>query len=934
MLFNILTKRIRSVVMALVLAGMLPVASQPARQQHLIRYYLQNHLPVENQNWEISQNPLNGYIYFANSAGLIEYNGISSRLFTLPFRQGIRSVYVNRAGTIYTGSFEDFGFWKDDGLGDLSYQSLTQGLQIPKNDEIWNIFEDKGTVYFQSFTTIYIADSAGVKALRGPGTMLFMFKADTGFMVQAIDKGLYRFNGREFNFISESRALAATKVLALVKRPGNTLWICTERNGVFSYDGSRFVPLNNPLSQWLKYHTCNAGLAVNDSLLVFGTILNGLVFSDGQGNILKTYNFANGLNNNTVLSLYLDTGRGLWAGLDEGANYINTSSPFRLFSDVNGTLGTLYTAIRKDNLLYLGTNHGLFVSDIHQEQGQYSFENLDIIPGSQGQVWKVFEYGGRLLCGHNEGTFQVEGRSIRKISDVTGGYCFTGFNSLLLQGTYTGIVSFRQNNQGNWQFNSRVKGFYEPTRYLQVDYLGYVWAVHPQKGLYRLELSEKADSLVSLLHFDTIAGTSEKINLAMVNNQLLFLTSENIYAFDYENRRFEPVQALKEGLGEYLSATRIVHHEKSSYWFMSGDKIALFDISRSFEAQKITELEQKFTRLPGREQQIIALDRNNMLIPARQAFTMLNLSLLTSDPPRAPVISRLVFSGRNTERVVIPVENSYQAIPHRQHNLTVFIADATRFDIGDKVFLYRIPELEDEWHQTSNDQFTYLNLSHGHYHLQVRTATGNDISETTFTIRRPWYLSIVAGIIYLFMLTLLVWLGIRLFRFELDRHRRLVEYEISKNKLESELDHKSYELMLTMRYLIRKTEILKELQGQINAMKADSSKYPVKFAKEMERIIREGLDSQTEEWKNAMNNLKLSQEGFFRKLKEKYGNLTPNDLRLCSYLRMNFTTKEMAHLLNVSPRAVEIGRYRLRQKMKLDHQVNLTEYLIREAEKL
>ena len=81
-----------------------------------------------------------------------------------------------------------------------------------------------------------------------------------------------------------------------------------------------------------------------------------------------------------------------------------------------------------------------------------------------------------------------------------------------------------------------------------------------------------------------------------------------------------------------------------------------------------------------------------------------------------------------------------------------------------------------------------------------------------------------------------------------------------------------------------------------------------------------------------MNNLKLSQEGFFRKLKEKYNNLTPNDLRLCSYLRMNFTTKEMAHLLNISPRAVEIGRYRLRQKMKLDHQVNLTEYLIREAE--
>ena len=81
-----------------------------------------------------------------------------------------------------------------------------------------------------------------------------------------------------------------------------------------------------------------------------------------------------------------------------------------------------------------------------------------------------------------------------------------------------------------------------------------------------------------------------------------------------------------------------------------------------------------------------------------------------------------------------------------------------------------------------------------------------------------------------------------------------------------------------------------------------------------------------------MKNLKLSQEGFFRKLKEKYPTLTPNDLRLCSYLRMNFTTKEIANLINISSRAVEIGRYRLRQKLNLPHDINLTEFLIREAD--
>jgi len=114
--------------------------------------------------------------------------------------------------------------------------------------------------------------------------------------------------------------------------------------------------------------------------------------------------------------------------------------------------------------------------------------------------------------------------------------------------------------------------------------------------------------------------------------------------------------------------------------------------------------------------------------------------------------------------------------------------------------------------------------------------------------------------------------------------------------------------------------------------KENSAKLPSRFIREIEQIIDHGLDNQTEEWQKVMKNLKLSQEGFFSKLKNRYPALTPNDLRLCSYLRMNFTTKEIANLSNISTRAVEIARYRLRSKLGLNHDVNLTEFLISEAE--
>ena len=67
---------------------------------------------------------------------------------------------------------------------------------------------------------------------------------------------------------------------------------------------------------------------------------------------------------------------------------------------------------------------------------------------------------------------------------------------------------------------------------------------------------------------------------------------------------------------------------------------------------------------------------------------------------------------------------------------------------------------------------------------------------------------------------------------------------------------------------------------------------------------------------------------FLMKIKNLHSTLTPNDLRLCAYLRLNLSSKEIAPLLNISPRSVEIKRYRLRKKMDLPHEKSLVEYIL------
>jgi DNA-binding CsgD family transcriptional regulator len=898
-----------------------------------IRKFISGAIPVLSQNWEICRDPVSRYIYFANSAGLIEFNGITARTYTVPSRQGVRSVYVNNDGMIFTGSFEDFGIWSKDMSGRLSYASLAEETDISKNDEIWNIYELDHSIYFQSFTAVYIFDYNVVRKVETPSFMLFFFRVGERFMAQALGTGLYWFDGSGFTFIEGSEPFGSLKVHALIDFGADDQWICTANDGIFAFDGINFTSLNSEISLFLKEFTCNAGLAANENMIVFGTILKGVAICDRSGRILETIDYSNGLNNNTVLSLYLDDSGGIWAGLDDGANYILTSSHVTYYANTSGALGTIYTAIRDQDHLYLGTNHGLFAADISPDDGNYRFSDLRIIPNTQGQVWKLAQYDGQILCGHNEGTFVINGGKAEQISDVTGGWSFKPYGDLLLEGTYTGIVSFGKNSSGKWVYRNRIEGYIEPTRFLEIDYLGYVWAVHPQKGIYRLELNEQADSIVSSLYFSLLADSSKILSMSNLNNQVVFMASDHIFAFDYEKQDFFPVTSLEPGLGEFVGATQIIGYHGNSYWFVLDNRIALFNVSRDLQAEKVLEFVHEYADLPWREQQIISLDSARLLIPTRQAFSIYDIEKLSDAGPRSDLnFSRLIFSGGNKSTTLFPGATETLSVSSRENNLSVYIANPAGFDREGREYLYRITELGEEWYRTAADNFTLLNLRHGEYHLQVREAGGNDLAETLFIIRRPFLLTGWAWVLYVLVVAGLIAAGVRLFRMSLERHRRMIEYEVGKNRLESELDYKSYELMLTMRYLIRKTDTLRELRDKLESVKESSARMPVRFIREMEHIIDHGLDTQTEEWQNVMKNLKMSQEGFFSKLKKKYPALTPNDLRLCSYLRMNFTTKEIANLSNISTRAVEIGRYRLRSKLKLNHDVNLTEFLIREAD--
>jgi DNA-binding CsgD family transcriptional regulator len=103
-----------------------------------------------------------------------------------------------------------------------------------------------------------------------------------------------------------------------------------------------------------------------------------------------------------------------------------------------------------------------------------------------------------------------------------------------------------------------------------------------------------------------------------------------------------------------------------------------------------------------------------------------------------------------------------------------------------------------------------------------------------------------------------------------------------------------------------------------------------KDADELKKIIKRisEEDKMDQQWEQFSVHFDTVHSDFLSHIKTKYPHLTPNELKLCAYLRMNLSTKEMAQLMNISVRGVEISRYRLRKKLKVATELNLFDFLM------
>ena len=190
--------------------------------------------------------------------------------------------------------------------------------------------------------------------------------------------------------------------------------------------------------------------------------------------------------------------------------------------------------------------------------------------------------------------------------------------------------------------------------------------------------------------------------------------------------------------------------------------------------------------------------------------------------------------------------------------------------------------------------------------------------------------SVLGGILLLIVLALLY------NRYQLrDKEKRAIEQqreterELSRaqqEKLQLELDLKHRELASNALFAYQKNEMLGELKEQVDELLLEPDKPQKQKLKAIQKFIQSNLHFEAD-WDGFKLHFEQVHPRFFEKLQNNFPDLTPNELKLCAYTRINLSNKEIARLLNINNSSVEMARYRMKKKVGLEGQATINDFI-------
>ncbi len=936
-------KTIRTAFLAIsLLAGSIAGAYNPS-----IRYFGKDSYRSATQNWDVCING-DGIAFFANNDGVLMFDSAKWSVIRNHNRTNVRSLYFDALeNAVYAGSTNELGkiSVSGDGRG-IVYTSLLDSLGIT-TAEIWNIGRLGERIFFQDDWHIYIL--AGGNAIREYGFdgRIYCSSVIDGILYICVGgKGCLKFTGGRFELIPGTDVLKGERVCSILRTEDGNLSFVT-RQGVFALNGGRLDEKVYPFSAALKESVVYTA-ATSGENIAFGTVTNGIFIYSGSTGEWYNLNSRSGLGNNTVLKVRFDAGGNIWAALDNGIAYVNLSAPERrLFGD-NDIYGTGYASCIWNGRLYLGTNQGLFVTayPLRSDSG-YEKCNRRI-----SQVWDLSVKGGALFCCHDGGICIMYPDGTVDYVRINGTWKLEapgGSENLLVGSSYDRFFVLRRNGDGRWAFSNWIDGADDASKAFCFDTDGRMWLSHWVKGLFRLAFDDNFTEVASKEYFSERDGFPTSYNNFpnLVDGKVLFSTEGGFYSYSNDLQKAVPVDSLNRRFTFTPIATRICKMPDGNDFYTSG-KIQALGYRDNAGIYRIDSLSVRHlaSKRPLGFESALCMDGGKILINTEDGFSLISTEVIKNRKiENAPLIVRSLtsingaseksvlenISSGDIRHLVLPPDErtlrfTFRVVEYRQEDAATYSCMMDGYDSG-----WSLPG-------TSCTK-EYTRLPYGDHTFRVRAydfLTGRSSEASVdFRINYPWFLSVWAIIAYVLSGAALVFALYKLIRKAYEARiaeiSRRKEKEMQEKQMRIDLKNKANDIATSTMNLLRKNEELIDIQEGLNKIEkmvrtGERQSKLVEYIEEMRYGIGSNI-RHDDDWKKFERNFDIVYDEYLTRLGSRFPELTVSDKKLCAYLKMGLSSKEISPLLNLTVRSVEMTRYRLRKKLELTREQNLIDFL-------
>lgn len=806
-----------------------------------IRNYSSKSYNAHTQNWSVIQDK-RGIMYFGNTYGVLQYDGVSWRLTRVSNKSTVRSLGLDRNGRVYVGAVDEFGYLAANDQGELIYHSLVPQLdsQYHNFGDVWStiIRDDEVFFFTRNFLFRYKDGAFTVNKLSNSYHRAFL--VEEHIYVRQEGKGLFELRGNTFHLLPNTEQFASEIVSAIMHFGDQQLLIGSRKKGLFIYDKSTssLTPIFPSLSKRLVNAQIYTGLLLENEHYAIGTLTQGVFIFDKAGKIIQKLDVHSGIQNERIYNMSIDRDGALWLTTDNGISHAEITMPLTDWDQSFGLKGTVYSILRHKDLLYAGTSDGVFALFEDDIQGGFKFVKVNNI---HTQTWHLASYQTPseqqlLLAATSDGVYEIKrfGASFQAdkvaLADVNT-FVLLPYKpnpNKIYVGLLNGLAEIEYNN-GNWKSSKRLARTSGAVRNMILDKDQNLWLGTRYSGVSKITFDAQHNfKAIEKYGIDEGLPNNHLVNLCEVDTNIIVVGPKGVASYDWAYNRFnkDPIFGDKYIQGQ-IGILHAIEDSRGNLWIHAIDEtenkewleVKLKRSDNSYSLDSVT-----LKRLSGVEMYAIYPEANNITwIGGSDGLVRYDNTVhIDGDNPFHTLIRGVhtheddaIFLGEYSLSYAPShgiIEGLLQAPPERkilnykQNSVSFHYAAATYENETDNRYSHYLenydpPGYWSHWkHETVNE---YTNLPEGDYKFYVKARNIYDHESTIacfeFTVLPPWYRTIQAYFAYLVLAFLLIW-GIVAFNIRrLKKKNRILELKVwektKKLQLQNhEIEEKNVEL--------------------------------------------------------------------------------------------------------------------------------------------